>query len=161
PKSSGVNFAWDPLSFKFTRSTSNEVIITAITYLYIDRSLNKANFTLSEHSGWSNITLYNYNGPVPTFLASFLDTTLRSYMKVIPAISMLTGAGPVFTVSDTLRNAMPKTVLAHYYGWYNQQNWIGGRNCTACPSVTGVPVLGFYDSHNMTVMDSQITLAKA
>jgi hypothetical protein len=67
------------------------------------------------------------------------------------------------SAQNTLRGSVPKQVFAFYYGWYNlsPDTWLNGRNGTNQPSVSGVPVLGFYNSGSASVIDTQINEAKS
>ncbi len=91
---------------------------------------------------------------------SYDDSGSRTFKIDISNMPALTAPAPIFNVEDSLRDAMNKVVLAHYYGWYNAQDWVGGRNCTKCSSSTGVPLIGLYNSHNVSLIDAQMSLAK-
>lgn len=60
-----------------------------------------------------------------------------------------------------VRIHQPKPVLAYFYGWYMENAWYGGVDGPGSLAVADVPLIGLYDSQNVSVIDTQISEAES
>ncbi len=63
------------------------------------------------------------------------------------------------SIVPSTRFPTSKPVFAYYYGWYTKTAWYGGIEGPNSLAVADVPLLGLYDSQNISVIDNQISEA--
>jgi glycoprotein endo-alpha-1,2-mannosidase len=159
PSSAASSFqaAWGPSNIGLTRSGTSNVTFSIVGQGYVPSGTPNVELTFSV-TGWTGVTMWEENTATASLLAS---QNVSSAGFLLANSTALEKPNPFLTVRDTLHGASTGQVYAYYYAWYDPPaSWLDGVNGSESPSVTGEPALGYYSSHNTSVIDTQIQEAQ-
>ena len=109
----------------------------------------------------------NFHSMYPTQIVALLF--LKFYRLVLAAALSSAVCGLAPSQAATLGDAVPRQVLAFYYGWYGNPTtsgkWVHWKDVDPANLSIGntahFPAFGAYDSHDPAIIDRQVTLARA
>ena len=90
---------------------------------------------------------------IPIFIFACLLLLLGSY-----ALNSLSYSSSTISTGVEPNDRL---VFAYYYGWYTKDAWFGGVEGPSSLSVAFSPSIGFYDSQNISVIDTQMSEASS
>src|SRR5579872_1171853 len=89
----------------------------------------------------------------------FLVLTAALFTFSSAALIVFTSVSSIAIFVPSGRFSEIDPVFAYYYGWYTNNAWFSGINGHSSLAVADTPLLGLYDSQNVSVIDNQISEA--
>jgi glycoprotein endo-alpha-1,2-mannosidase len=149
---------WGPVNIGLARGVTTNTSFTIVVQAYIPTNVTTVQLIFGV-TGWTNVSVVQENGVLHHVVGG---TGLAGPGEILTPAADLELEGPLSTVVDTLHGAVAHQIYAYYYAWYDPpSSWQGGVNGTYTSSVAGTPELGFYSSHNVAVIKTQIQEAQA